>query len=74
MAYKVSPAKQKAFDKTWKQRFDNLSSDVATHKVKGGYYTKNGLGMITWHEGANQRLVELNDASGEAWKKIKKER
>lgn len=44
------------------------------HNVKGGYYTKNWLGTIVWHQNGQQRVVVMNDASGQDWKAIKGEK
>lgn len=58
----------------FKQGMDQLAQSKNIHKVRGGYYTKNHLNMITWHSDGNQKLVVLNDASGDDWRKIKQER
>jgi len=76
MAYKASAAKYKQFNSftSFKDRMKLKEAATLRHNVKGGYYTKNHLNMITWHAGGQQRLVVLNDADGSDWAKIKKEK
>lgn len=76
MTYKATAAENKKIYSYsgFKANMACKEYDTLRHNVKGGYYIKNELNMITWHEGANQRLVVLNDASGTAWKQIRKEK
>lgn len=76
MTYKATAAENKRIYSYsgFKANMARKEYDTLRHNVKGGYYTKNHLNMITWHENGQQRLVVTNDASGTAWKQIRKEK
>ena len=76
MTYKATPAAYKAFHGLagLKRRSALLDGQTLRHNVRGGYYTKNALNTIVWHENGQQRVVVMNDASGSDWAKIKKEK